>query len=98
MWTPCLFPPLYFIVHCAWVLGFLRVRTQAARQYRRALRRAAWYAAGGTLGALALYGLIRLQQRSRAAQQHARGAVPSPGAELGAELKSAVSQDSIKFR
>ncbi|BDA51482.1 mitochondrial Rho GTPase 2 [Coccomyxa sp. Obi] len=40
---------------------------KAARRYNRMLRRAALYSAGGMLGALALYGLIRMH-RSRSSQ------------------------------
>lgn len=40
---------------------------QAARRYKRMLMRAALYTAGGTLGALCLYGLIRMH-RSRSSQ------------------------------
>lgn len=45
---------------------------QAARQYRRMLRRALLYTAAGTAGALAVYGLLRLARHWRA-QQDAPG-------------------------
>lgn len=81
---------------------------QAAQSYQRALRRAAWYAAGGTLGALAVYGLIRMHQRSRQ-QLAAAGAYPDArsakhsAAMAGAHLqtmgmKPSVSTETLGFR
>ncbi len=66
---------------------------QAARSYQRALRRAALYAAGGTLGALAVWGLIRMHQRSRQHQAAAAGGVPAatsaerPPVDVGAHVQ-----------
>ena len=80
---------------------------QAARRYQRALRRAALYAAGGTLGALALYGLIRMQQRAARQQQQqqqlAASSVEAPvldstALEAASASRAAVSRSSIRFR
>ncbi len=61
-----------------------RGAAQAARQYRRMLRRALLYTAAGTAGALAVYGLLRLARHYRAEREAAAAAGAGGGAGVGA--------------